>query len=115
MAHVRWGGDWRIPTKEELEELLNNCTWTWTSLNGVNGYQVTSNKSGYTDRSIFLPAAGRYLAEMKNETGTRVCIATSTQYDENADGAFMLYFGQDEREIKPGYREYGVPVRPVMP
>ncbi len=115
VAHVRWGGDWRIPTKDELEELLNNCTWTWTTLNGVNGYQVTSNKSGYTDRSIFLPAAGRYLAEMKNETGTRVCIATSTQCAEDADGAYMLYFSQDEREIKPGYREYGVPVRPVMP
>lgn len=73
------------------------------------------NKSGYTDSSIFLPAAGRYLAEMKHETGTRVCIATSTQCAEDADGAYMLYFSQDEREIKPGYREYGVPVRPVMP
>ena len=52
---------------------------------------------------------------MKHETGTRVCIATSTQSAENADGAYMLYFSQDEREIKPGYREYGVPVRPVIP
>lgn len=52
---------------------------------------------------------------MKNETGTRVCIATSTQCAEDADGAYMLYFSQDEREIKPGYREYGVPVRPVIP
>lgn len=115
VAHVRWGGDWRIPTKDELEELLNNCTWTWTTLNGVNGYQVTSNKPGYTDRTIFLPAAGRYMAETRNETGTGVCIATSTQFDEDADGAFMLYASQSGREIKPGYREYGVPVRPVIP
>jgi hypothetical protein len=115
VAHVKWGGDWRIPTKTELEELVNNCTWTWTTQNGVDGYQVTSNKSGYTDRSIFLPAAGRYLAESKHETGTVVSIASSTQTPEDAIGAYMLYFSQEERIIKPGYREYGVPVRPVCP
>lgn len=58
VAHVKWGGNWRMPTKAEQDELCTNCTWTWTTLNGVNGYRVTSNKTGYTDRSIFLPAAG---------------------------------------------------------
>ena len=54
-AHVNWGGDWRMPTKAELEELLNNCTWKWTTQNGANGCKVTSNING---NSIFLPAAG---------------------------------------------------------
>ena len=58
VAHVIWGGDWRMPTQAEFEELFKNCTWKWTSQNGINGYWVTSKKSGYTDRSIFLPAAG---------------------------------------------------------
>ena len=54
VAHVKWGGDWRIPTKTEQDELCNNCTWEWTTLNGVNGYKVT----GPNGNSIFLPAAG---------------------------------------------------------
>jgi hypothetical protein len=57
-AIANWGGKWRMPTKEEFEELKTNCTWEWTTNNGKNGYLVTSNKPGYTDRSIFLPAAG---------------------------------------------------------
>ncbi|MDO5442255.1 MAG: Ig-like domain-containing protein [Bacteroidia bacterium] len=59
-AHVYLGNKWRIPTKEEIEELINtaNCTWTWTSINGVPGYKVTSKKSGYTGKWIFFPAAG---------------------------------------------------------
>ncbi len=52
------GGKWRTPTDAEWTELRSNCTWTWTTQNGVTGYRVTSNKTGYTDKSIFLPAAG---------------------------------------------------------
>ena len=53
VAHVQWGGSWRMPTLDELTELFNECTWEWTSLNGVNGYCVT----GPNGNSIFLPAA----------------------------------------------------------
>ena len=55
VAHVKLGGSWRMPTDAEWMELKNNCTWTWTTQNGINGYKVTSNKNG---ASIFLPAAG---------------------------------------------------------
>ncbi len=57
VAHVNWGGDWRMPTMAEIEELLNEeyCTWTWTTLNGVNGYEVTSKTNS---NSIFFPATG---------------------------------------------------------
>ena len=57
-ARANWGGSWRMPTDAELTELRENCTWTWTTQNGVYGYKVTSKKSGYTNKSIFLPAAG---------------------------------------------------------
>lgn len=40
------GGSWRMPTKAETKELLDECTWTWTALNGVNGRRVTSKKEG---------------------------------------------------------------------
>ena len=58
VANVKWGGSWRLPTPAELDELIENCTWTWTTVNGINGHMLTSNKVGFTDRSIFLPAAG---------------------------------------------------------
>ena len=58
VAHVTLGGKWRIPSRKEWLELKNDCTWTWTTLKGMDGYKVTSNKPGFTDKYIFLPAAG---------------------------------------------------------
>ena len=56
------GGSWRMPTKDEFQELIDNCTWTYQSFDPnhfqIEGYVVTSKKSGYTDKSIFLPLSG---------------------------------------------------------
>ncbi len=49
-----WGESWRTPSKTEMNELVNKCTWTWTTENGVNGYRVT----GTNGNTIFLPAGG---------------------------------------------------------
>ena len=57
-AHVALGGNWRMPSKLEQQELLDNCTVTKKTLNGVAGYQFTSTVEGYTDKSIFIPNAG---------------------------------------------------------
>lgn len=58
-AAVNWGGAWRMPTVDELKELYENCTWEYKEdFNGVSGYKVTSKKTGYTDKYIFLPLAG---------------------------------------------------------
>ena len=54
-AHVNWGGNWRMPTKEECMELFEKCEWKETTLNGVKGYRITSKVRGYTSNSIFLP------------------------------------------------------------
>ena len=53
-ARANWGGTWRMPTVDEIKELLDNCHWEWTTRNGVNGQKVT----GPSGKSIFLPAAG---------------------------------------------------------
>ncbi len=55
VAHVKWGGSWRMPTYSELNELVDHCDWRWTNIDGVNGYQVT----GPNGNSIFMPASGR--------------------------------------------------------
>ena len=59
-ASVALGDSWRMPTDEEWSELMNtdNCSWTWTTIDGTYGYKVQSKKPGYTDNWIFLPAAG---------------------------------------------------------
>ena len=57
-AHVNWGGKWRMPTADELDDLRYSCTWEWTVQNGVAGLLGTSRIEGYTDRTIFFPAAG---------------------------------------------------------
>ena len=53
-ATVNLGSDWRMPTKSEMQELVDKCTWEWTQVSGINGYKVT----GSNGNSIFLPAAG---------------------------------------------------------
>ena len=53
-AYINWGGAWRMPTDAEWQELRDNCTWTWTTLNGINGVEV----KGSNGNAIFLPAAG---------------------------------------------------------
>ena len=55
-ATVNWGNDWRMPTKEEWQELYQNTTNSWTTQNGVNGWLYTANNG----KSIFLPASGYY-------------------------------------------------------
>ena len=65
-AHANWGGDWRIPTDEEWTELRTRCTWTWTNINGKNGYKVTAPNGNY----IFLPAAGYRLDSSLNDVGS---------------------------------------------
>ena len=56
-ACANWGGEWRMPTVEEFEELtdLTKCDWEWITKDGVNGYKVTGKKTG---KSIFLPITG---------------------------------------------------------
>ncbi|GEM_PF-1270060 len=54
-ATVNWGAPWRMPTISEFEELIEKCDWTWTTLNGVIGYKVSSRTNG---NCIFLPAGG---------------------------------------------------------
>ncbi|MBR6369502.1 MAG: hypothetical protein IKS24_00315 [Bacteroidaceae bacterium] len=49
---------WGLPTSDEFNELIEKCSWQWTELDGIKGYRITSNVPGYTNRSIFLPAAG---------------------------------------------------------
>ena len=112
-AHVYWGGSWRMPTKAECQELLDYCTWTWTTQNGINGYKVTSNKAGYTDKFIFLPAAGFNDLFLVGYYGY---FWSSSLYEDGSAGAWFLCFSSDYRGIPYDHgRCSGHSVRPVLP
>ena len=109
-AAANWGGDWRMPTYDELNELLNNCTWTWTTQSGVNGYNVT----GPNGNSIFLPAAGYRNGSSLNYAGSSGNIWSSTPYDVYLDyDAYYLYFHSSNHGMNYDYRYDGRTVRPV--
>ena len=113
-ASVALGGKWRMPTAEEWAELNNtyNCSWTWTVINGVNGYKVQSKKSGYTDNWIFLPAAGLRDSDDLYYVGSVGCYWGSALFPDDPLGAYGMLFdsGYFERYF---CRFYGLSVRPV--
>jgi len=108
-ARANWGGSWRMPTKAEMDELVNNCDWTLTTQGGHNGYRVTSKTNG---NSIFLPAAGwRNGSSLYGESkGT---YWYSTPYESDTQSAYGLYFSSGGRDVLCYYRSYGRSVRPV--
>ena len=110
-ATANWGGDWRMPTYAELKELLNNCTWTWTTQNGVKGYNV----EGPNGNSIFLPAAGYRNGSSLGYAGSYGYIWSSTPYESTSNFAYYLYFSSDILGMNDGSRRYnGRSVRPVL-
>ena len=115
-ARANWGGSWRMPTDAELLELFGQCTtWTWTTQNGVCGYKVTSKKSGYTNKSIFLPAAGvRSGSSLKyaGSYGYYLSSSLSTDYPYYAWG---IIFDSDHMYGHEPARDGGFSVRPVCP
>ena len=111
-ATANWGGNWRMPTKDELNELRTKCTWTWTTQNDVNGYSVT----GPNGNSIFLPAAG-YRRSSPNHVGSNGYFWSSSPlvgYDYDSF-AYCLYF-LSGRSMSLDYnnRFFGQSVRPVL-
>ena len=111
-ATVALGGNWHIPTDEEWWELRYNCSWTWTSIDGVSGYKVQSKESGYTDKWIFLPAAGYRNDDYLGRVGSYGYYWSSSLSD-NPSSAYYIYFASSSVDRKGGYRYYGQSVRPV--
>ena len=111
-ARVNWGGNWRMPTKAEQKELRNtsNCTWTWTTQNGVKGYKVTSKKNG---NSIFLPAAG--FRDNDDLYYADICgyYWSSSLNKYNSYNAYYLYFNSSNEDWNYGSRCSGQSVRAV--
>ena len=116
-AHVHWGGNWHIPTYAQAIELVDNCKWEYTSLNGVRGYRITSKVTGYTNNSIFLPETSYY-------SGTALSSLTNYGFywvselnspSTTSYNAYRLRFdGESSHSVGSASRSTGYPIRPVM-
>ncbi len=113
-AHVNWGGSWRMPTKAEWQELFDNCTWTWTTQNGINGYKVTSNKADYTDKFIFLPAAGSRDGSDLYGVGSNGYYWSSSLSELGSSRALLLDFSSGHHYLISYGRFNVLSVRPVL-
>ena len=103
-ATVNWGDKWRMPSLDEIKELINECTWKWTSVNGVNGRLVT----GPNGNSIFLPADGSYGYYWSATPYTRDFYAHRLYF--GGGGGWDLDYGYDDDYPD---RRLGQVVRPV--
>ena len=111
-ARAHLGGSWRMPTGDEIQALVDNCTTTWTTRNGVYGRLVTG-KGDYASKSIFLPAAGYGAGSgiFNSEKGNY----WSSSPDSRPDYAWELEFSSSNfrRNNNNGLRYRGYLVRPV--
>lgn len=105
-ATAKLGSPWRMPTIDEFQELIDKCTWTWTTQDGVNGYQV----DGPNGNAIFLPAG--YLVIGSYRAGYYWSSSLSTT---ESDCAYSLDLNSDRYFIARTYRYVGCTVRPVRP
>lgn len=108
-ATANWGEGWRMPTKEELEELIDKCDWQWTTQGGHNGYKVT----GPNGNSIFLPAAGWRYGTLLSLAGAFGLYWSSTPDGSNSLLAYRLYFNSGSHYVYWLNRSLGPSVRPV--
>ena len=107
-ARANWGGAWRMPTYDEWSELIDNCTWTWTVLNGHMGYIV----KGTNGKSIFLPAVDFYYRDGLTDAGNGVHYWSSSL---DTDYPYYAWYANGGPDIVNWYsRYYGRSVRPVL-
>ena len=109
-ATVILGDKWRMPTKEEQEELLANCTWEETSVNGVTGILAT----GPNGNSLFLPFAGYFTQNVIQLVGSWGGLWSSSLYTDDPLCSYYFEFFGNTGRINRYTRSYGRPIRPVQ-
>ena len=104
-AVVNWGVEWRMPTKEEWEELYNNTTDTWITWNGINGRLFVAENGN----SLFLPATGNSFIG----GGSNAYYWSNYVNPDKPHFAWCFMYWSTGGFMYTDWRSYGLPVRPV--
>ncbi len=107
-AAANWGGSWRMPTRDEIKELMYNCSWTPETQNGVDGFKVTGNNGNY----IFIPASG-YRDGSSSYIYGECYYWSSTPHQYSNDYSYILYSDYEYQSEDMNYRYRGLTIRPV--
>ena len=109
-AYVESNGLSRIPTKEQIQELIDNCEYKWTKLNGVEGAKFT----GPNGNSIFIPAAGYCSGSSIYNVGSYCYIWIQSLKAANLQNTYYMYCNSSSAYLDSNYRYYGFSVRAVL-
>ena len=105
-----WGGNWRMATKADWEELIANCTFTWTKMDGVWGYKVTGKNGNW----IFLPTTGFMVENNRSGEGTHLYYWTSDLHTDHSYEAWSLQGGTFGYGLYNSSRSRGLQIRAVV-
>ena len=103
-----WGGEWHMPTQAQMQELIANTTYEWTTINGIKGGKFTATNGNY----VFLPAAGYWYNGSQNRVGINGYYRGSSPNGSN--NAYYLDFNNGNKHVYDNYRNLGYSVRPVV-
>ncbi len=109
-AHVNMGEPWQMPTKDQIKELFDNCDWVRKTINGINGYLVTSKINGNV---IFFPAAGYWYGTTLSNRGSNGYYWASSLYS-SSNGRYLNFNSAGVNPQNYNYRFYGFTVRAVQ-
>lgn len=122
IARAKWGGKWRVPTRQEMDELINACTWEWTTIDDISGYKVI----GPNGNSIFLPTTGYQInTTIYNNYNSQKAgyYWTSTHPTQNNIYPYTLIFKEGTYRINDyaisgimsfPFKNFGCAIRPVL-
>lgn len=109
-ATAERGGNWRMPTDEEIDELIKNCDTQWVSLNGVPGMLFTSKINKH---SIFLPGAGWKFGKKVSNVGVSGAYWTGSSSTHVGEAGEFFGIAKDTMELNGAPTEMGHTIRPV--
>jgi hypothetical protein len=109
VAHINWGNGWKMPTREQLHELVDCCSWEYIELDGRRVVKLTSN---YNNEVIYLPTTGHM--DGTSHSNANGCGDYWSSTPKKGDGALGYNFGAAMGTMGGGCRYYGYAIRPVL-
>lgn len=112
VASVIWGEEWRLPTLDEFNELIENCSWDWQVVDNCEGYIATSKRNG---AKLFFPAAGITINEKIVRKGREGYYLTSTICDTSSSEVHIINFSSSNtpESFDRSYPWHGMSIRPI--